>query len=131
MILFSIYCVVDGGLVWYCKFTEIMRIRITVNTSDFDSENISSTLISAVLHYFDGVKKCNCKCIMESRGGLMSVNKRIDRVKSMYNDCAKAFLSYTKTFDMREYNNQITLLLKKYEYREDIRDLLWWFAPKV
>ena len=49
-----------------------------------------------------------------------------ERIKSMYNDCAKAFNAYLSNHNMREYNQTIQELCRKYDAAPDIKGLLFW-----
>lgn len=54
-----------------------------------------------------------------------------ERIKSMYNDCAKAFNAYLSNHNMREYNQTIQELCRKYDAAPDIKGLLFWWAGIV
>lgn len=54
-----------------------------------------------------------------------------ERIKNIYNDCWKNYKTYLSDHDMAAYNVRSQELTEKYECREDIIDLLLWFAPKV
>lgn len=54
-----------------------------------------------------------------------------ERIKSMYNDCARAFNAYLSNRNMREYNLTIQELCRKYDAAPDIKGLLFWWAAIV
>ena len=54
-----------------------------------------------------------------------------ERIKAMYNDCAKAFNSYLSNHNMRQYNQAIEELCRKYDAAPDIKGLLFWWAGIV
>lgn len=54
-----------------------------------------------------------------------------ERIKAIYNDCAKNFSKYLADHSMAGYNKRSEELVKKYDNKSDIIDLLIWFAPRV
>lgn len=54
-----------------------------------------------------------------------------ERIKSIYNDCARNFNKYLSDHDMTAYNMRSIDLMEKYGKQSDITDLLMWFAPRV
>ena len=54
-----------------------------------------------------------------------------ERIKAMYNDCAKAFNSYLLNHNIQEYNQTIEELCRKYNAEPDIKGLLFWWAARV
>lgn len=54
-----------------------------------------------------------------------------ERIKKIYNDCAKNFNQYLVDHNMAAYNVRSQQLVEKYDKKSDIIDLLLWFAPRV
>lgn len=54
-----------------------------------------------------------------------------ERIKKIYNDCAKNFNQYLADHNMAAYNERSQALVEKYDKQSDIIDLLLWFAPRV
>lgn len=54
-----------------------------------------------------------------------------ERIKAIYNDCAKNFNKYLSDHDLAGYNHRSQELVIKYGRQSDIIDLLMWFAPRV
>lgn len=54
-----------------------------------------------------------------------------ERIKAIYNDCWKNYKDYTVNYDMQQYNMRSEELVRKYDCKDDIKGLLFWFADKV
>lgn len=54
-----------------------------------------------------------------------------ERIKSIYNDCARSFNKYLSDHDMAAYNKRSLELIERYDGKNDIVNLLLWFAPVV
>lgn len=54
-----------------------------------------------------------------------------DRIQAMYNDCWKIYKMYLADHDMRKYNIRKDELVDKYNGRQDICDLLLWWAGRI
>lgn len=54
-----------------------------------------------------------------------------ERIKNIYNDCARNFNKYLADHNMAAYNDRSQKLVEKYNKQSDIIDLLLWFAPRV
>ena len=53
------------------------------------------------------------------------------RVAAMYNDCWKLYRDYTKSRDMRQFNEAKDAVIKKYDRQCDVIDLVLWIAIRV
>lgn len=53
------------------------------------------------------------------------------RVTAMYNDCWKLYRDYTKSHDMRQFNEAKDAVIKKYDRQCDVIDLVLWIAIRV
>lgn len=58
-------------------------------------------------------------------------DNKIQRIKSMYNGCAKNFNQYLSDHDMAAYNKRSEDLVIEYDRQDDIVDLLLWFSQRV
>lgn len=54
-----------------------------------------------------------------------------ERIKNIYNDCWINYKMYLSNHDMKEYNKRSMKLKEKYGGKEDVINLLFWFAPIV
>lgn len=54
-----------------------------------------------------------------------------ERIKAMYNDCWKTYKQYLESHNMREWNENVMDLKKKYGSEPDIVGLLFWFSERV
>lgn len=59
------------------------------------------------------------------------MEQKIKRIKGMYNACAQIFNAYLLDHDLAAYNSRVQELIKKYGCESDVKDLVYWFAPKV
>ena len=53
------------------------------------------------------------------------------RVTAIYNDCWKLYRDYTKSHDMRQFNEAKDVVIKKYDRQCDVIDLVLWIAIRV
>lgn len=53
------------------------------------------------------------------------------RVTAMYNDCWKLYRDYTKSHDMRQFNEAKDAVIEKYGRQCDVIDLVLWIAIRV
>ena len=53
------------------------------------------------------------------------------RVAAIYNDCWKLYRDYTKSHDMRQFNEAKDAVIKKYDRQCDVIDLVLWIAIRV
>ena len=53
------------------------------------------------------------------------------RVTAMYNDCWKLYRDYTKSHDMRQFNEAKDAVIEKYGRQCDVIDLVLWIAISV
>lgn len=53
------------------------------------------------------------------------------RVAAIYNDCWKLYRDYTKSHDMRQFNEAKDVVIKKYDRQCDVIDLVLWIAIRV
>ena len=61
----------------------------------------------------------------------MDTKKYAERVKSMYNECAKSFSQYMGDRSMSGWNKRMTAICRKYDAKDDVKDLLLWWSMKV
>lgn len=54
-----------------------------------------------------------------------------ERITKIYNACWKNYKEYLLDHDMAAYNRRSEELLKQYDEKADIQNLLFWFAPIV
>ena len=53
------------------------------------------------------------------------------RVTAMYNDCWKLYRDYTKSHDMRQFNEAKDAVIEKYGRQCDVIDLVLWIGIRV
>ncbi|MCB6414535.1 hypothetical protein LI221_05550 [Faecalimonas umbilicata] len=53
------------------------------------------------------------------------------RISGIYNDCWKIYKEFLQDYDMDKYNRRAQELTKKYGCRNDIKDMVLWWAPSI
>lgn len=54
-----------------------------------------------------------------------------ERIKAIYNDCWEIYKKYLSNHDMTLWNQNMEVMMKKYDNRPDICGLLIWFGGRV
>ena len=71
------------------------------------------------------------KMIVNEKIIQMNMEEYDKRVTAMYNDCWKLYRDYTKSHDMRQFNEAKDAVIKKYDRQCDVIDLVLWIAIRV
>lgn len=54
-----------------------------------------------------------------------------ERIKAIYNDCWGIYKKYLSNHDMSLWNQNMEIMMKKYNNQPDICGLLIWFSGRV
>ena len=54
-----------------------------------------------------------------------------ERIKAIYNDCWRIYKKYLSNHDMTLWNQNMEIMMKKYNNKPDICGLLVWFGGRV